>query len=258
MNSLPLFHRIDGKRVVVLGVGEAAEAKRRIIRRAGGICVSEHEAHHASLGFVVIDDDREAEAAAMRLRMKGLIVNVTDKPALCDFTVPSLIDRDPVLIAVGTGGASAGLAKMLRLRLERMLPQGLGRLASALGAARAAIRSRYPTAADRRRALDNALGEGGALDPLVEHGEGAVDRWLAGKVERPDSGVHEFTLQSGDPDDLTLRQARLLGSADYVVHDPAVPEAVLVRARADAQRIGGNEMPEIGEEEIAIVLRLPK
>ena len=129
MNSLPLFHRIADRKVVVLGMGEAADAKRRLVERAGGICVGEAEAHHAQLAFVVLDDEVEAKAAAMRLRGKGLIVNVTDRPALCDFTVPSIVDRDPVIVAVGTGGASAGMAKMLRLRLERFLPQTLGLLA---------------------------------------------------------------------------------------------------------------------------------
>ena len=71
-----------------------------------------------------------------RARGAGLLVNVVDKPALCDFTTPSIIDRAPVIVAVGTGGASAGLAKALRLRLERLLPQGLGALAEALYAAR--------------------------------------------------------------------------------------------------------------------------
>lgn len=236
MQSLPLFFRIAGRKVVVLGTGEAAEAKRRLVRRAGGECVGESEAHHAGLGFVAIDDAREAEAAAIRLRCKGLLVNVTDRPALCDFTVPSIVDRDPVLVAVGTGGASAGLAKILRLRIERMLPQRLGTLATALGAARAAMQARWPTSAERRRALDVALDEGGAIDLFAEQDGASVAAWLAGQGDAAPTGVHEIVLHSTDPDDLTLREARLLGSADVIVHDAAVPEAILVRARADAIR----------------------
>jgi uroporphyrin-III C-methyltransferase/precorrin-2 dehydrogenase/sirohydrochlorin ferrochelatase len=236
MDALPLFHRIHGKRVVVLGQGDAATAKRRLVARAGGICVGEPEAHHAVLAFIAIDDARAAEAAAIRMRCKGLIVNVTDRPALCDFTVPSIVDRNPVIMAVGTGGASAGLAKMLRLRIERTLPPGLGRLASALAAARGAIRARWPDAEGRRRALDAALGEGGALDPLERHEDDAVDRWLAGEAGKAEMGRFEIRLRTMDPDDLTLRETRMLGSADVIAHEAEVPEAILLRARADAVR----------------------
>lgn len=236
MKSLPLFHRVAGRKVVVLGHGEAAEAKRRLVERAGGICIGEPEAHQAQLAFVAIDDEGEARAAAIRMRAKGLVVNVTDRPALCDFTVPSIIDRDPVIVAVGTSGASAGMAKMLRLRLERLLPQGLGGLAQALQKARGAIRDRFPASDQRRRALDAALREGGPLDPMAEHGDDAVERWLTGGEGPVEQGRFEIQLRSDDPDDLTLREARILGSADMILHDHDVPLAILSRARADAER----------------------
>ena len=118
MKALPLFHGIAGKPVIVLGEGDAAVAKRRLVERAGGVPVGEADGE-ARLAFVALD---EPEAAAARLKARGLLVNVPDRPDLCDFTVPSVLDRDPVLIAVGTGGASAGLAKHLRLRLEALLP----------------------------------------------------------------------------------------------------------------------------------------
>ena len=138
--SLPLFHRLVGQPLVVLGHGEAAEAKRRLVVRAGGKVIedlAEGIDSGARLAFIAHEDELACEADAIRARGAGLLVNVVDKPALCDFTTPSIIDRAPVLIAVGTGGASAGLAKALRLRLERLLPQGLGALAEALYAARA-------------------------------------------------------------------------------------------------------------------------
>ena len=231
INSLPLFHRIAGQTVIVLGAGEAAAAKRRLVERAGGV-VSTDPAASAKLAFVVHD---QPEAAAAALKVRGLLVNVVDRPELCDFTVPSLLERGPVLIAVGTGGVSAGLAKALRLRLEGLLPQSLGRLAEALGAARAALRSRWSDAAERRRALDSGLAAGAVLDPLADYQPGSVEHWLDG-AEQAATPVHTITLTSDDPDDLTLRQARWLGSADLVLHDPAVPEAVLNRARADAVR----------------------
>lgn len=253
MHSLPLFHRIAGERVVVVGEGAIAEAKRRLVARAGGVPCSEAEAHHARLAFVALEDAREAEAAALRLKRRGLLVNAADRPELCDFTTPSVLDRDPVLVAVGTGGASAGLAKHLRLRLEAILPQSLGALAQALFGGRQALRERFPEADERRHALDEALTEGGALDPLAPDSAERVAVWLAGTADAGGPLTLEFTLTSADPDDLTLRQARALGIADTVLHDPAIPKAILTRARADAvRRVLPDEPPSEG---MTVILR---
>lgn len=241
ISSLPLFHGVAGQPVIVLGEGEAAEAKRRLVERAGGIVVGEGD-DAARLAFIALDTPEEAAA---RLRARGVLVNVVDRPELCDFTAPSILDRSPVLIAIGTGGASAGLAKALRLRLEMLLPPALGRLAEGLGATRAKLRQRWPDTGDRRRALDSALGEGGALDPLRADSIDRIDTWLEGTAEAAPGGVVEIRLRSGDPEDLTLREARLLGSADVLAHEAGVPEAVLERARADAARVlvGAGEVP---------------
>ncbi len=254
INSLPLFHRITGQPVIVLGGGEAALAKRRLVERAGGICVGEDA--EARLAFVAPDPDEFApEPVVARLRARGILVNCVDRPELCDFTTPAILDRSPVLLAIGTGGASAGLAKALRLRLEQWLPQRLGALAEALTDARSAMRQRWPDAGDRRRALDVALGAGGALDPLVEGAEGRVVAWLAGAGSAP-GGCVEIALTSNDPEDLTLRQARLLGSADVIAYEAGVTPELLDRARADAVRVElapGGETP--AARGLVIVLR---
>lgn len=256
IGSLPLFHRIAGQPVIVLGTGEAAQAKRRLVERAGGV-VSTEDAP-ARLAFVGIDDEAEASAAAQRLRARGLLVNVVDRPALCDFTVPSLLDRSPVLIAIGTGGASAGLAKALRLRLETLLPPGLGRLAEVLYSARSALRARFPDGGVRRRALDAALGENGALDPLRAGSDELLDVWLKTAPTSVDD-VAEFTLSSADPDDLTLRQARWLGSADLVAFEPGVPPAIIARARADAAQAElGTGAPAPAHPGLVVVIRLAR
>ena len=231
MHSLPLFHRISGRAVIVVGEGPAAEAKRRLVERAGATIVDEDD-RNARLAFVVSE---APEAIAEPLRARGVLVNVADRPELCDFTVPSVLERGPMLVAVSSGGLSAGLTKGLRLRLEALLPERLGRLAEALGSARERIKARWPDHEARRRVLDAAVGEGGALDLLVDHAPDALDRWLE-EAEAPAARIHEFTLTSDDPDDLTLRQSRLLGGADIVRHDPRIAAAILVRARADAER----------------------
>ncbi|MFM5954076.1 MAG: siroheme synthase [Novosphingobium sp.] len=252
MHSLPLFHRLTGQKVILLGEGEAGEAKRRLLERAGAVLVGEDEAE-AKLAFVAL---AQPDAAAARLKACGLLVNVADRPDLCDFNLPSILERGPVLVAVGTGGASAGLAKALRLRLEALLPASLGTLAEALLQARARLRERWPDAGDRRRAIDLALAEGGMLDPLREDSGERVPAWLGG-AEAGDGGTAEFTVTSDDPDNLTLRQARWLGAADLVLHDPAVAPAILTRARADAvrQAIGSAGLPEPGPGLTVIIRR---
>jgi uroporphyrin-III C-methyltransferase/precorrin-2 dehydrogenase/sirohydrochlorin ferrochelatase len=227
LHSLPVFVRLAGRPVILIGSGEAADAKRRLLERAGASIVGENAV--AALAIVVDD-----EAAVARLRARGVLVNAVDQPELCDFTLPAIVDRAPVIVAIGTGGVSAGLAAALRQRLEALLPADLGRLAESLYAARDALRGRFPDGGDRRRALGAALAAGGPLDPFAQAHD--VSAWLGGS-EAARARVEQVTLTSPNPDDLTLRTARLLASADRVVHDHRVPPAILDRARADADRL---------------------
>ena len=253
MHSLPVFLRLARRPVILLGQGEAADAKRRLLVRAGARIVGEDE--QAALAIVAIEDDGEAEAAVARLAARGILVNAVDRPALCDFTLPAIVDRDPVLVAIGTGGASAGLAKALRQRLEVLFPANLGGLGRALHGARSAIRARFPDAAERRRAIDGALDPGGPLDPFATSSEGAVSRWLDSTTSPMPSRIIDIRLRSPDPDDLTLAEARWLGQADTLYHDADVPAAILRRARADAACIAGAP-PSEESAGITIVLHM--
>lgn len=235
MHQLPLFLNLAGRAVVLVGEGEAAAAKARLIERAGGRVVAEWE-EGAAIAFVALADDAAARAAADGLRARGLLVNVVDRPGLCDFTTPAIVDRAPVTIAIGTGGTSAGLAKAVRQRIEALLPARLGALASALHAARGAMKARWPAAADRRRAIDAALAPGGPLDPLDDGAAERAEPWLTGDAAIGPGRFETIRLTSADPDDLTLRAARLLGEADHIFHPADIPAAILARARADAVR----------------------
>ena len=230
MHSLPLFVRLAGRPVALIGSGPAADAKRRLLERAGADIVSEADAVALA---IVADGD---ETAVARLKARGVLVNVVDRPELCDFTLPAIVDRSPVIVAVGTGGASAGLAKALRQRLETLLPAALGPLATALEGARGAMRVRWPDGVERRHALDAGFAAGGVLDPLAEAHD--VANWLDATAT-PTARHEVIRLTSLDPDELTLRAARLLGEADMIWHDAAVPTAILDRARADAERFVG-------------------
>jgi uroporphyrin-III C-methyltransferase/precorrin-2 dehydrogenase/sirohydrochlorin ferrochelatase len=225
--ALPLFVKLAGRPVILIGSGEAAQAKRRLLERAGATIMGEEA--RAALAIVAAEDP---EPIVARLRSRGVLVNTVDRPDLCDFTLPAIVERDPVLVAIGTGGVSAGLAAALRQRLEAELPADLGETARALHAARPALRARFPDMADRRRAIAAALAADLSPDVVARIGEPAAAQLL------------RFTLPSADPDDLTLRQARALAQAERVYHLPAVPDAILNRARADAARIACPAPPE--------------
>ena len=224
---------------MLIGEGPAADAKARLLERAGARIVGEDEAQVLA---IVANGD---EGAVARLKARGLLVNVVDRADLCDFTLPAIVDRDPVLIAIGTGGASAGLAAALRQRIEALLPAGLGTLASALFAARSQLRDRFADVDARRRAIGALLAAGGPLDPLVEHDDPAA---ALQRIDAPASRLERVEIASADPEALTLRTARLLGLADRLFIDGEVPESILYRARADAERIVGppQEEPQPG------------
>ncbi|MGI4731993.1 MAG: NAD(P)-dependent oxidoreductase [Janthinobacterium lividum] len=235
-HSLPLFVRLQGRPVILLGTGEAADAKRRLLERAGALVMTDHP--DARLAIVALEDEGEAIAAVAALRGRGMLVNAVDRPALCDFTLPAIVDRDPVLVAIGTGGVSAGLAAALRQRLEGLLPARLGVLARELFDRRADLRERWPDAGERRRRLAAGMTAGGPLDPLATDGRDDMVRdHVATASDEPGSRLDRFALHSADPDELTLRQARALAQADRVIHTAQVPAAILDRARADADRI---------------------
>ena len=242
MRSLPLFFRLKDRPVILLGQGEAAAAKRVLLERAGARIVGEGE--QASLAVVAIEDEAKALAAIARLKACGVLVNATDRPEHCDFTVPAIVDRDPVLLALGTGGASAGLAKALRQRLEQILPQTLGKLAEALERARPSIRQRWPEAGSRRQAIDAALDAGGALDPFVGASPDAIAIWLAAPDGASVSGLRVIAVRSDDPDQLTIEQARLLGQADTIVHGADIAPEIIARGRADAARLQQDTLPD--------------
>ncbi len=176
MNGLPILLRTAGRSVILVGEGEAADAKRRLLERTGLTVVA--DAADARIAVVAVEDDAAAREAIDALKARGILVNAVDRPADCDFTLPAIVDRSPILIAISTGGVSAGLAAAIRQRLEAILPAGVGRLAEGLGAARAALRARVPDGGDRRRAIGAAIAAGGPLDPMVPHADDAVAQWL--------------------------------------------------------------------------------
>lgn len=247
MDTLPIFVALTGRTVIIVGDGEAAAAKARLVTAAGGTVAGE-DATKAALAFVALDDGAEARAAATRLRTRGLLVNVVDRPALSDFLMGSIVDRSPVVVAISTGGGSASLARALRGRLEALLPASLGPLAVAIRGARAAASAAHPAIADRRRLWEAALAPGAALDPLAALGEPAtaVAAVIAGATPAAETRTVTIAVTSNDPGDLTLNQLALLGRCDALRVEPGVAAAIVDRARRDAVRLGLGDPPPDG------------
>jgi uroporphyrin-III C-methyltransferase/precorrin-2 dehydrogenase/sirohydrochlorin ferrochelatase len=230
MQALPLFLEAAGRPILVLGDSEAAAAKRRLVEEAGGIPTTDERA--SAIAFVATDTPEEDAA---RLRSAGCLVNVVDRPDLCDFTLPAILDRAPVTIAIGSSGASASLSKAVKERLDRLLPPGLGPLAAAIRAARASVEARHPSVPARRAFWARLLAPGAPLDPLAPPPDpaAAIAAALAETAAQPPP---PRTIRAAHEDDLTLPDLRALAAADLAVVPPGIHPTILAHLRRDAAR----------------------
>ncbi len=244
MRHFPIFMDLEGRRAVVLGEGENAERKADTLRRCGADVVQAASFDPALLdgcALAIGAEAHEADLAAMVVaaHARGIPVNVVDRPELCSFITPAVVDRAPITIAVSSGGAAPVLARLIRAKIDAMVPPAFGRLAALADEFKAEIRRRLPDTRLRRRVLERALG-GRVADLLFAGDEAAaraeMTRQLAG--EEQDTGiVYLVGAGPGAADLMTLRAHRLLGEADVIVHDRLVTEEVLDLARRDATRI---------------------
>ena len=165
MHTFPAFYPLAGRVIAIAGTGEAADAKVRLFDGSpatlrlleGEAALSVDGYAGALLAFIASPDAAFAEAAAKAARAAHVPVNVVDRPTLCDFTTPAVIDRGEVVAAIGTGGASPMLATLLRQDIEARVPQGAGRVAALFGALQDEVRAAHPQVHRRRAFLRAAL-----------------------------------------------------------------------------------------------------
>lgn len=239
MRHLPLFFNVAGRKVTVVGEGLAADRRAALARSAGAEVVRGSDFAGAVVAFVATGEEESDRLAAEAARQAGVPVNVADRPALSGFILPAIVDRDVVVVAISTGGASPTLATVLRGRIEALLPERIGALAHLAEAFRIQARKLIadPTA---RRAFLRRLLEGPAAR-LALVGDSVGARRIAlreldeARAQRPAGVCHLVEAGPGDPDLLTLRAARLLQEADAILHDEHVPSAILARGRRDAE-----------------------
>ena len=261
MRYFPIFVDLDNRPVTVVGGSEEALRKVRLLLKTGAviniIAPALHEelaaeprvnwiarGYHAGLlegaALVYSADASLNERVAEDAKALGIPVNAVDNPDISTFIVPSIVDRNPVVVAIGTEGTAPILGQGLRARIDAMLPQALGDLAQAAASLRNRVAAAIPPG-NRRRAFWYRFFFGDVREAFIA-GESCsylagVENLFASEAQAPQGRVTFVSLGSDDPELLTIKAQRKLQEADVIVHDSAVPKAILELARRDAVRM---------------------
>ncbi len=265
MQYFPLFARIAGLRAVIIGGGEGASRKARLVAAAGAnvqfISPSfapevidewrgragfiERQAEPAdfvgaSIAFIAVEDEPSAAVAVAMARAAGVAVNAVDRPDLSTFITPSIVDRGSVLVAISTGGTAPVLGRRLRARIEALLPNRIGALADFAASFRDAVAAKV--AAPLRRAFWERFFDGPIAAIVLGGDEIAGREAMIDSLNRPIAHetrgvVHIVGAGPGDPELMTLRALRLLQDADVIFYDRLVSPEILAFARRDAERV---------------------
>jgi uroporphyrin-III C-methyltransferase/precorrin-2 dehydrogenase/sirohydrochlorin ferrochelatase len=277
MDHLPIFLNVKGKHALVVGGGTVACRKADLLVRAGcsltvlspelnddmARLVRAHQLEHRT-GELSADDldgcalafGASSDKAANRLlhdlaAAAGIPVNVADNPELCDFIMPAVLDRTPLLVAIGSGGTSPLLTRMIKARFETTIPAAYGRLAEFAGSYRDRVKAAIPNITRRRRFWETMI-----AGPVAEHlfssqeeqAAELMDKLLEGAAtdgdQPPQGEVYLVGTGPGDPDLLTFRALRLMQQADVVLYDRLVSDDILNLARRDATRVYVGKMPK--------------
>jgi uroporphyrin-III C-methyltransferase/precorrin-2 dehydrogenase/sirohydrochlorin ferrochelatase len=290
MDHLPIFLNVKGTQSLVVGGGFLAARKADLLLRAGCKLTvvaptlgeelvhlsATHDFEHKTgeltaedlTGCKVVFGCSRDNAINQQLcelaAAAGILVNVSDKPDSCDFIMPAVVDRSPLLVAIASSGTSPLLTRILRARFETEIPAAYGRLAEFAGSYREKIKESIPNGTRRRRFWETMI-----AGPIAEHifsgqpeqAESLMENLLleaAADGERPPNGeVYLVGTGPGDPDLLTFRALRLMQQADVVLYDRLIGEGILNLVRRDARRIYVGKCPKdhtVPQEEIGEML----
>ncbi|SEJ05876.1 uroporphyrinogen-III C-methyltransferase [Azotobacter beijerinckii] len=266
MDYLPLFHNLKGRSVLLVGGGEVALRKARLladagamlrvvapqievalvelVREKGGHCLVRSYAAEDLDGCVLAiaaTDDHEVNARISGdAQGRGVPVNVVDSPALCSVIFPAIVDRSPLLVAVSSGGDAPVLARLMRARIETWIPASYGQLAGLAKKFREQVKRLLPNVQQRRVFWEEVF-QGPIAERLLA-GQGAeaerlLEARLAWAAPKALGEVYLVGAGPGDPDLLTFRALRLMQQADVVLYDRLVAPAIIELCRRDAERI---------------------
>jgi uroporphyrin-III C-methyltransferase/precorrin-2 dehydrogenase/sirohydrochlorin ferrochelatase len=290
MQQLPIFLNVRGKRTLIVGSGVAAARKADLLLRAGSdltivtpelgdelsrLAGSFEFTHQAAalqaedlqgcmIAFGCSDDDSLNQHLRELAGRAGIMVNVTDKTEDCDFIMPAVVDRTPLLIAISSGGTSPLVVRMLKARFETTIPAAYGALAEFAGKYRDRIKKLIPNMTRRRRFWESMV-SGPIAEHLfsaqVEEAESLMEAQLGQASiagDQPPIGeVYLVGTGPGDPDLLTFRALRLMQQADVVLYDRLIGEGILNLVRRDARRIYVGKLKNnhtVPQEDIAHML----
>lgn len=266
MEFLPLFHKLRDSQVLVVGGGEIALRKSRLLADAGAVLrvvapaidpqlaelvrgsggqmldrgYMQSDLDGCQLVIAATDDEPLNAQVSADARARCVPVNVVDSPALCTVIFPAIVDRSPLVVAVSSGGDAPVLARLIRAKLETWIPSTYGELAGLAARFRQKVKALYPDVTQRRAFWEEVF-QGPIADRQLA-GQGAeAERMLQAKVDgAPPHAPGEVYLVGagpGDPDLLTFRALRLMQQADVVLYDRLVAPAILELCRRDAERV---------------------
>jgi uroporphyrin-III C-methyltransferase/precorrin-2 dehydrogenase/sirohydrochlorin ferrochelatase len=265
MEYLPLFFDLRGRPILMVG-GDAVAARRiDLLLRAGAAvrvvaeAVTREVEALAHAGRIKLDRrpftasdvagcvavfgvgaDAGATDVAAAARAANIPVNIVDRPDLSTFIMPAIVDRDPVIVAVSSGGAAPVLARRVRAQIEALLPARLGALARFARRFRAALRGVQASTTLRRRFWERVL-ESPVADAVLAGHEAAAQAQMVrmmNQTARPEAGVvYLVGAGPGDPDLLTIRAVQVMQRADVVLYDELIGAEILDRVRRDADRV---------------------
>ncbi|WP_339083319.1 siroheme synthase CysG [Pseudomonas sp. TMP9] len=266
MDFLPLFHNLQDRLVLVVGGGEVAVRKSRLLRDAGArlrVVAPEirdelREMALAGNGEIVLRDyqttdlngvvliiaatDDEPLNARISVEAQALFipVNVVDSPKLCSVIFPAIVDRSPLIVAITSGGDAPVLARLIRAKIETWIPATYGQLAGLAKRFRAQVKGLFPDV-QRRRVFWEDVFQGQVAESVfagkLQEGQRLLEEKIAGIAPRTLGEVYLVGAGPGDPDLLTFRALRLMQQADVVLYDRLVAPAIIELCRRDAERI---------------------
>ncbi len=267
MEYFPVFLDLKKRTCLLVGGGDVATRKGRLLSKAGAILrvvapeisaelrelaaqnngeIFEREYQSNDLDNCVIaiaatDNESLNEKISLDAKARFLPVNVVDSPALCTYITPAIIDRSPLVIAISSGGEAPVLARLIRTKLETLIPTNYGKLATIAKIWRDRVKARFDNGDSRRRFWEKIL-QGPAAELALNGQEDAAEKIIATEISQDDQSITQGEVYlvgggPGDPELLTLRALRLMQQADVVLYDRLVSDGVMELVRRDAERI---------------------
>ncbi|ELY2558182.1 uroporphyrinogen-III C-methyltransferase [Cronobacter sakazakii] len=266
MDHLPIFCQLRHRACLLVGGGDVAERKARLLLEAGAALTvnalafaPQFEAwakqgmlrlvqgeFNASLlddcwlAIAATDDDAVNNQVSEAAEARRIFCNVVDAPKQASFIMPSIIDRSPLMVAISSGGTSPVLARLLREKLEALLPQHLGKVAGYAGQLRRRVKQTFASMSERRRFWEKFFVNDRLAQSLANDDEQAVNRITEMLLSEPLDDRGEVVLVGagpGDPGLLTLKGLQQIQQADIVVYDRLVSDEIMNLVRRDADRV---------------------